>query len=97
VIPLTSLGNIFVYFLLHERKNRVIAMETQFRASSKSESNPLLTVHGDHDHSGPNADDERSRSRPKDLLLRILKNPLFLVLFTWTLMAFLLAFEISGK
>ena len=31
------------------------------------------------------------------IMVRVLKNPLFLVVFTWVLMAFLLAFEVSGK
>jgi hypothetical protein len=28
---------------------------------------------------------------------RVLRSPLFLVVFTWVLMAFLLAFEVVGK
>lgn len=38
-----------------------------------------------------------SATRNRSVLIRILRNPLFLVIFTWVLMAFLLAFEVSGK
>ncbi len=42
---------------------------------------------------------EKQSPVPKEqsVLLRILRNPLFLVIFTWVLMAFLLAFEVAGK
>jgi len=43
------------------------------------------------------SEDPTLEQKTRSLAVRVLKSPLFLVIFTWVLMAFLLAFEVSGK
>lgn len=60
-------------------------MDAQTNTQTHTNHTPSLIDHPTHESKGQSA------------IVRIMKNPLFLVIFTWVLMAFLLAFEVSGK